>query len=98
MHDYTTALTIGLHLTQPLLDLSAGEEQSLPHLTIACLPGTGKVSLAALETRVHVDRFEEMLVLGGEACKVLHGEMREHVRQRTGRVVRRMQAGQGALA
>ncbi|KAI5451129.1 Exosome non-catalytic core component [Naganishia albida] len=95
MQDYTTSLTVGLHLTQPLLDLSGPEEQSLPHLTIAALPGTGKVSLATLETRVHVDRFEEMLRVGGEACRVLHEEMRGEVRRRTGRVVERMQMGQG---
>jgi exosome complex component RRP41 len=95
MSDYITSLSIGLHLTQPLLDLSSPEESDIPHLVIASLPGTGKVTLATLETRIHVDRFEEMVDVGVEACRILHGEMREEVRRRTGRVVERMQMGQG---
>ena len=45
-----------------------------------------------METRLHVDRFEEMLVLGVEACGVLKGEMERVVKERTRRVVERMTA------
>ncbi|RSH90141.1 Exosome non-catalytic core component [Saitozyma podzolica] len=65
--DYVTSVSIGLHLTQPLLDLSAPEENDLPTLVVASLPGSGKITLAQMETRLHVDRFEEMLLLGVEA-------------------------------
>jgi exosome complex component RRP41 len=78
--DYVTSVSIGLHLTQPLLDLSAPEENDLPTLVVASLPGSGKITLAQMETRLHVDRFEEMLLLGVEACGVL----------KTGSVVERM--------
>lgn len=90
MLDYISSVSIGLHLTQPLLDLSAPEEADLPVLVVASLPNSGKITLAQMETRLHVDRFEEMLLLGVEACKVLKVEMEEYVKERTGKVVERM--------
>ena len=45
-----------------------------------------------METRLHVDRFEEMLMLGVEACGVLKLEMDRVVKERTTRVVERMDA------
>ncbi|CAD6586565.1 MAG: Exosome non-catalytic core component, partial [Tremellales sp. Tagirdzhanova-0007] len=90
--DYVTSLSIGLHLTQPLLDLSAPEESDLPNLVIAALPTSGKITLAQMETRLHVDRFEEMLVLGVEACAVIKTEFEALVKDRTKRVVERMAA------
>jgi exosome complex component RRP41 len=98
MSDYVTSLSIGLHLTQPLLDLSGPEESDIPHLVVASLPATGKVTLATLETRIHVDRFEEMLDVGVEGCRILHAEMQEEVRRRTTTVVERMQMGQGTTS
>lgn len=88
--DYVTSVSIGLHLTQPLLDLSAPEEADLPTLVVASLPASGKITLAQMETRLHVDRFEEMLLLGTEACAVLKDEMEGVVKRRTGEVVERM--------
>jgi exosome complex component RRP41 len=93
--DYTTSLSIGLHLTQPLLDLSSPEEQDLPTLVVASLPSSGKITLAQMETRLHVDRFEEMLLLGVEGCKVIKDEMESVVKARTGKVVERMALGVG---
>lgn len=90
MLDYISAVSIGLHLTQPLLDLSAPEEADLPVLVVASLPNSGKITLAQMETRLHVDRFEEMLLLGVDACKVLKEEMETYVKARTGKVVERM--------
>ncbi len=92
MLDYVTSLSIGLHLTQPLLDLSAPEESDLPNLVVAALPASGKITLAQMETRLHVDRFEEMLTLGVEACGALKVEMEGVVKERTRRVVERMAA------
>jgi exosome complex component RRP41 len=90
MTDYITSLSVGLHLTQPLLDLSSPEESDIPYLVVASLPGTGKVTLATLETRIHVDRFEEMLAVGVEGCKILKAEMEGEVKKRTGTMVERM--------
>jgi exosome complex component RRP41 len=92
MLDYVTSLSLGLHLTQPLLDLSAPEENDLPMLVVASLPGSGKVTLAQMETRLHVDRFEEMLLLGVEGCAVIKAEMESVVKARTKTVVERIEA------
>jgi exosome complex component RRP41 len=90
MLDYVTSLSIGLHLTQPLLDLSAPEESDIPYLVVASLPRSGKITLATLETRIHVDRFEEMLRIGVEGCKVIKDEMEDVVKSRTGKLVERI--------
>ena len=93
MLDYVTSVSVGLHLTQPLLDLSQPEESDIPMLIVAALPNSGKITLASMETRLHVDRFEEMLQLGVEACKVLKEEMDDVVKERTKSVVDRMKSG-----
>lgn len=89
MSDYVSSLSVGLHLTQPLLDLSGPEERDLPHVVVAGLPGSGRVALASLETRIQMDRFEEMLVIAVEACRTLKEEMEREVKKRTGKVVER---------
>ncbi|OCF76570.1 exosome complex component RRP41 [Kwoniella mangroviensis CBS 8886] len=88
--DYVCSVSIGLHLTQPLLDLSYIEENDLPNLILASLTNSGKITLAQMETRLHLDRFQEMLELGTEACKVLKDEMDQVVKDNTGRLVERM--------
>ncbi|KAK4685587.1 exosome complex component RRP41, partial [Tremellales sp. Uapishka_1] len=95
--DYVTSVSIGLHLLQPLLDLSQPEENDLPNVVVASLPSSGKITLAQMETRLHVDRFDEMLKLGVEACAVLKVEMEGVVKDRTGRIVERMDLGLGQV-
>lgn len=90
MKDYVTALTCGLHGTTALLDLNSAEESDLPFLTMAVLPRSGKVPLLMLDTRVHVDRFENMVGIAVEAAKVLRDEMDDAVRARTSRLVHAM--------
>ncbi|TXT07345.1 hypothetical protein VHUM_03065 [Vanrija humicola] len=93
MLDYVAAVSVGLHLTQALLDLSAPEESDLPTLVVGALPTSGKVTLAQMETRLHVDRFEDMLKLGVDACIVLKAEMEAVVKASTKSVVERMAIG-----
>lgn len=90
MLDYVTSVSVGLHLKQALLDLSAPEEMDLPMLVVASLPASNKVTLAQMETRLHVDRFEEMLRLGVQACVALKEEMEAVVKENTRKVVERM--------
>ncbi|KZT29917.1 hypothetical protein NEOLEDRAFT_1153761 [Neolentinus lepideus HHB14362 ss-1] len=85
--DFVCAVTGGVHSTSPLLDLTTLEENDVPHVTVAVMPRTGKVTLVTMETRLHVDRFEEIFRLACEAGKVLHKEMRAAVRERTGVLV-----------
>ncbi|GAA5931085.1 uncharacterized protein JCM15063_002540 [Sporobolomyces koalae] len=63
-----------------LLDLLQVEEQSLPNLTVAVLPRSGKVTLVNLETRVGVQRFEEMLRWGIQGGKVIQEAMEDAVK------------------
>ena len=81
--DYVCAITGGVHAAAPMLDLTALEESDLPHVTVASMPRSGRLTLVSMETRLHVDRFEEILRLAGEAGTVIHTEMRAVVRERT---------------
>ena len=56
MSDYVAAITCGVFSTHTLLDLTLLEESDVPHLTLAVMPKTGKVTLVTMETRLHVDR------------------------------------------
>jgi exosome complex component RRP41 len=80
--DYVCAVTGGVHAAAPMLDLTALEETDLPHVTVASMPRSGRLTLVSMETLLHVDRFEEILRLAGEAGPVIHKEMRAVVRQR----------------
>ena len=73
-----------------MLDLSNAEEMDLPHLTVAVLPRTKQVTLASLETRLHVERFEQIFTLAIDAAAVLHNEMELAVRDRTKTLVQAM--------
>lgn len=93
LSDYVCGITCALHDTVSLLDLTSIEESDLPNLTAAVLPRSGKITLLTLETRIHVDRFEEMFILAGEAGKVVHQEMLNAVQTRTKRLVNAMGKG-----
>ena len=56
MSDYVAAITCGVLSTHPLHYLTLLEESDIPHLTLAVMPKTGKVTLVTMETRLHVDR------------------------------------------
>ena len=101
LFDYVCAVSSGVHATHALLDLTTLEENDIPHLTAAIMPRTGKVTLVTLETRLHVDRFEEIFRLACEAGGVVHGEMCRAVENRSVALVRAMgedQRGAGAGA
>ncbi|KAI0293814.1 ribosomal protein S5 domain 2-type protein, partial [Russula brevipes] len=91
--DYVCAVTGGVHAAAPMLDLTALEEADLPHVTVASMPRSGHLTLVSMETRLHVDRFEEILRLAGEAGAVIHKEMRAVVRQRTKSLLDGMSTG-----
>jgi exosome complex component RRP41 len=91
--DFVCAVTGGVHVMSPLLDLTLLEENDVPNVTVAMTPRTGKVTLVTMETRLHVDRFEEVFRLAGEAGNVIHREMKEAVKARTGILVVAMGSG-----
>lgn len=91
--DFVCAVTGGVHSTQSMLDLTLLEENDIPNVTVAMMPKTGKVTLVTMETRLHVDRFEEIFRLACDAGKVIHREMKNAVRSRTGTLVLAMGTG-----
>lgn len=91
--DFVCAITSGVHATTPLLDLTLLEENDVPYVTVAMMPKTGKATLVTTETRLHVDRFEEVFRLAREAGNVLHVEMKESVKSRTEMLVVAMGSG-----
>lgn len=88
--DFVCAVTGGVHSTSPMLDLTTLEENDIPHATVAMMPRTGKVTLVTMETRLHVDRFEEIFRLAIDAGKVIHREMKIAVKGRTEALVTAM--------
>ncbi|KAF5326406.1 hypothetical protein D9611_000941 [Ephemerocybe angulata] len=87
MTDFVCAVTGGVHSTSPMLDLSTLEENDIPHVTVAVMPKTKKVVLVTMETRLHVDRFEEILNLARDAGAILHQEMKEAILARSATLV-----------
>ncbi|KAJ8072600.1 Exosome non-catalytic core component [Marasmius tenuissimus] len=98
MLDLVCAVTGGVHSTSALLDLTQLEENDLPNVTIAVMPRSGKIALVSMETRLHVDRFEEIFRLAGEAGTVIHSEMKRAVKEKTAKLVDAMQLGKGSAA
>lgn len=94
--DYVCACTAACIDTTPLLDLTNTEESDLPNLTLAVLPRSGKVTLVTMETRLHIERFEQIFKLAIRAGDVLHERMRAAVRERTGKLVQSMTMGAAA--
>lgn len=90
MLDFVCAVTGGVQSTSPLLDLTTLEENDVPHITVAMMPKTGKVALVTMETRLHVDRFEDIFRLAEEAGKVLHREMKNAVMGRADTLINAM--------
>lgn len=52
-----------------LIDLSGQEEQELPHLTVATLGASEKVSVCMLENRMNANRLEEVVNIAIAGCK-----------------------------
>jgi exosome complex component RRP41 len=85
--DLVCAVTGGVHSMSPLLDLTSLEENDVPNVTVATTPRTGKVTLVTMESRIHVDRFEEVLRLASEGGNVIHDHMKGAVKARTQNLV-----------
>ncbi|KAF8622589.1 hypothetical protein AX15_006933 [Amanita polypyramis BW_CC] len=90
--DFACAMSCGVHSTSPVLDLSLLEENDLPHMTVAMLPKTGQVTLVTMETRLHVDRFEEVLELAMDAGKIIHEEMKIAIDNKSNSLVSAVEA------
>lgn len=76
-----------------MLDLTTLEENDIPHVTVAIMPKTKKVTLVTMETRLHVDRFGEIFKLACDAGHVIHTEMKRAIQERTKKLVTAMDMG-----
>jgi len=94
MYDHVVAVSAGLHSTAMLLDLSHYEENDIPHLTVALMPRSEKVTLLNMESRLHVTRFEHVFDVACRAAKVIHEEMSVAVMRRTSSLVTSMAQGE----
>ena len=83
MNDFVCAVTGGVHSTFPILDLTLLEESDVPNVTVAVMPKTQKVSMVTMETRLHVDRFDEVFKLVTDAGSVVHQEMKRAILARS---------------
>lgn len=92
MLDFVCAVSGGVHSTQAMLDLTMLEENDVPNVTIAMMPKTRKVSLVTMETRLHVDRFEEIFRLATDAGLVIHKEMKAAMLSRSKTLVGAMES------
>lgn len=92
--DYMVSVTSGSAVTfatgeeqaDPMLDLNTLEENDLPCLTVACLGTSEKIGLLHMESRVRMERLEEMVAVGVSGCASLRGIL-EGVVKRHGKAI-----------
>ncbi|KAG9315105.1 ribosomal protein S5 domain 2-type protein [Chiua virens] len=92
--DFVCAISGGVHSTSPLLDLHTLEENDVPHISVAAMPRTGRVTLVTMDTRLHLDRFEEIFRMAVDATTVLHDEMKSALEKRTQSLVAAVGSGE----
>jgi len=83
MVDFVCAVAGGVHSTFPILDLTLLEESDVPNVTVAVMPKTQKISMVTMETRLHVERFDEIFKLATDAGLVVHQEMKRAILARS---------------
>jgi len=65
----------------PLLDVNHIEEGELPHLTVATLGNSERITLLHMESRVHLGMMEGMLAVAVDGCSKLRDMMDGVVRK-----------------
>ncbi|KAJ8323201.1 Exosome non-catalytic core component [Batrachochytrium dendrobatidis] len=82
MSDYVIACSAGFSNGSALLDLNYIEESAeLPVLTAALLPKSGKLTMLSMESRLHLNHFQDVLNLATEGCNTLAESLNETVRK-----------------
>lgn len=103
-----SSLAVSAMHDTPLLDPSGAEESDLPTVTVACLapsssqsasesddPYEGRVTLVNMETRLSIDRFEGILKLAVQGCRVISHEMDVVIRGFTQDLADKLKSGAG---
>src|SRR5690606_12656541 len=71
----------GEEQADPILDLNHVEEGDLPGLTLATLGDSDKIGLLQMETKVKLERLEEMLAVGIDGCRTIRSILDSVVRK-----------------
>jgi len=80
---------------EPILDLNHAEEQELPFLSLATVPGVegeeDKVSVLIMESRCQIgganNKLESMLATGVDGCKQVRKKMENVIREHGAKVM-----------
>jgi exosome complex component RRP41 len=72
----------------PLLDVNHIEEGELPHLTVATLGATERITLLTMESKVHLGMMEGMLAVAVDGCRKLREMLDEVVRAHGSEIAR----------
>jgi exosome complex component RRP41 len=72
----------------PLLDVNHIEEGELPHLTVATLGATEKITLLTMESKVHLAMMEGMLAVAVDGCRKLREMLDDVVRAHGSEIAR----------
>ncbi|KAF9984250.1 Exosome complex component RRP41 [Mortierella antarctica] len=92
MTEYVCACTAGWVEREAAIDLNHIEESSdTSEVTIAMLPKSGKITLMQMESRLHVDKLQEVFALAGEGCKQIHEVIDKTIRDRAEDLAKTMQ-------
>ncbi|EGO25086.1 exoribonuclease, exosome component 4 [Serpula lacrymans var. lacrymans S7.9] len=97
LFDFVCAVTGGVHSSSPMLDLTTLEENDIPNFTVAIMPKSNRVTLVAMETRLHIDRFEELFLLAVDAGNIIHKEMKIALQARTNDLATTLRQGSKAM-
>ncbi|KAG1843921.1 hypothetical protein DFJ58DRAFT_665050, partial [Suillus subalutaceus] len=74
LFDFVCTISVGVHGTQPLLDLITVEENDVPTVMAGVIPRTVRMTLVQMETLLHMDHFQEVFKVACDAGKVLWSE------------------------
>lgn len=81
MKDYVCACSAGCIDDEPVLDLNHLEESNTPELTVALLPKNDKITLLQMESRLHIDKFQQVMEMAAKGCKEIHTVLDKAVRE-----------------
>ncbi|KJE91386.1 exosome component 4 [Capsaspora owczarzaki ATCC 30864] len=84
MKDFVCACSVGCIDDTPLLDINYIEDSAGgPDLTVAVLARSRKTVLVEMDSRLHIDRFDDVLRLAIDGCQAIHSILDSAMVERT---------------
>lgn len=82
MKDFVCASTAGFVSDTPIVDISYLEEsQGGPELVVALLPKSDQIVEFQVNSRLHLDNFENVLDMAVKGCKDIHAVLSRAVKE-----------------